>query len=80
MSASASGGPKPAIRDAASDGLTLAFAWGTALCRADSRLHRTSEDIGLRVIGDYAVIQDTSFASNSSSEMTLRASRTLQDR
>lgn len=43
-----------AIRDAASDGLTLAFGGGTALGRAYGLLHRMSEDIDLRVIGDNA--------------------------
>lgn len=43
-----------AIRDAASDGLTLAFGGGTALGRAYGLLHRMSEDIDLRVIGDSA--------------------------
>jgi len=38
-----------AIRDAASDGLTLAFGGGTALARAYGLLHRMSEDIDLRV-------------------------------
>ena len=41
-----------AIRDAASDGLTLAFGGGTALGRAYGLLHRMSEDIDLRVIGE----------------------------
>jgi predicted nucleotidyltransferase component of viral defense system len=43
-----------AIREAASDGLTLAFGGGTALGRAHRLLHRMSEDIDLRVIGDHA--------------------------
>ena len=43
-----------AIRDAASDGLTLAFGGGTALGRAFGLLQRMSEDIDLRVIGENA--------------------------
>jgi predicted nucleotidyltransferase component of viral defense system len=43
-----------AIRDAASDGLTLAFGGGTALARAYGLLQRMSEDIDLRVIGESA--------------------------
>jgi predicted nucleotidyltransferase component of viral defense system len=43
-----------AIRDAASDGLTLAFGGGTALGRAYGLLQRMSEDIDLRVIGENA--------------------------
>lgn len=41
-----------AIRDAASDDLTLAFGGGTALGRAYGLLQRMSEDIDLRVIGE----------------------------
>lgn len=41
-----------AIRDAASDGLTLAFGGGTALGRAYGLLQRMSEDIDLRVISE----------------------------
>jgi predicted nucleotidyltransferase component of viral defense system len=43
-----------AIRDAASDGLTLAFGGGTALGRAYGLLDRMSEDIDLRVVGEKA--------------------------
>ena len=41
-----------AIRDSASDGLTLAFGGGTALGRAYGLLQRMSEDIDLRVISE----------------------------
>ncbi len=46
-----------AIQEAESDGLTLAFGGGTALGRAYKLLHRMSEDIDLRVIGDRAQIR-----------------------
>ena len=43
-----------AIRDSACDGLTLAFGGGTALGRAYGLLHRMSEDIDLRAVGENA--------------------------